>query len=209
MKQTLIEAPRRAILEMLKKEYHKEFEFPHVTELIYCLTKSYYDRVQPIQPTDKEMMLFATGYGMQKLIIPGRGVTGECEGIHWSADQLSMVVDGEVIVGELKCTRMSTSKTDLPEGWYKQIIVAHLIIFGLMGNYRPPFPDIVVWKLEFTETELIDNWEWLKMRWKMLDLMIKGAVPLEPTVWCMDWECPLSSKKAACRYQILCEGGVK
>ena len=217
MKQILVEEPRRVLLEGIKQHLHKDMPLPHVTELIYCLTKAYWQRTIPADLTDEEALLFSVGHGLQGLIIPGREVRGVCEGIHWSADQLDMAGDS-IIVGELKTTRKSARKDDIPDGWLKQIMaycyankttLAHLAILHMMGNYRPPFPMLKVWRLEFEQDEVEKNWTRLLFRWALLARALHDDIVPGPTKWCDAWECPLMSSKGRCGYELLCRVEMK
>lgn len=44
-------------------------EYPHLSDLLGCLTKSYYNQKQPIENTDKETLFFSIGFGLEKVIL--------------------------------------------------------------------------------------------------------------------------------------------
>lgn len=199
----------REILDRLVDEYVEEREYPHVTQLIYCLTKQYFDITQGTQPTDDELMLFAVGWGLERVLLESHAEPGEKDGIHYSPDFITL----RGAKAELKTTRMSSKKTagpvyELPEGWVKQIMAYcyangspkyQLVVLHLMGNYAPPFPQLVGLTLEFTEEELRLNWKWLTMRRDLLQVFLDESEPPTPFMNNMDWECQY------CRHKIVCD----
>lgn len=171
----------------------------HLTELIYCLTSSYWDRIMPM-PIEKEQALtMALGIGFEKLLIPPemRAKPGTCEGVDYSPDFWFK----DDMPSELKTTRMSTKKThtrDFPETWRQQImgycyaekkLEYGLSIVHLMGGYKPPFPEILAVKFKFEQQELQDNWDYLMWRRKVYIESFATQQPPTPTRWCQSWEC--------------------
>lgn len=177
----------------------------HLTELIYCLTGGYWDKIMPLPATKQQALLMALGIGFERLIIPVevRAAPGTCEGIEYSPD---FWFRGEM-PSELKTTRLSTKKTrkrDFPESWIQQImgycyavkkLEYGLSIVHLMGGYSPPFPEILGIKFSFTQEELKNNWDFLMWRKNVYIQGFADMQPPTPTKWCMDWECKY------CRYE--------
>lgn len=199
------------MLRDLGEEIKLEKPLPHLTELIYCLTRSWYERFQPMLPTDEETLLFVVGVGLEKvLLVPHRQQqVGEKDGIHYSLDFL----DYNDLPGELKTTRIGTKKVGphdgwLPATWKRQLLgylkavdskVGTLAVLHLMGNYSPPFPKLLVWRLRASFEELEENWAWLLERKRMyLECIEQGEIPA-PFVYCEPWECE------RCRYKLLCD----
>lgn len=60
---------RAEMLERLRQKYLTEKPLPHLTEVIYCITKSYYERVDKIEPTDKELQLWSVGFGLEDVLL--------------------------------------------------------------------------------------------------------------------------------------------
>jgi hypothetical protein len=58
-----------------------------------------------------------------------------------------------------------------------------------MGNYKPPFPEILGVTFYFTEKELKDNWDFLMYRKNVYIQAFADAKPPTPTRWSKDWEC--------------------
>jgi hypothetical protein len=193
-------------LEEGQKEYLSRL--PHVSELVYCLTRSAYNRLKPLPPNQRETMLFATGIGLEQVVLrPHRTKEhGELDGIHWSADWVDYV-EG---LGELKSTRLSANKgaDELPETWKKQMMAymkakgvteASLAVLHLMGNYAPPFPELRAWHMYAEQWEIDENWDWLLQRKAIyLDHVERNEVPKQFR-YNEDWECTY------CRYKLICD----
>lgn len=176
----------------------------HLTELIYCLTQAYWDKIMPLPYTKQQALTMALGIGLERVIIPEekRAAIGTCEGIEYSPD---FWYDGN-IPSELKTTRMSTKKTytrEFPVTWVQQImgycyaekkLEYGLSVVHLMGGYKPPFPEILGVKFIFTQQELNDNWNYLMWRKGVYIQSFADQMPATPTKWCQDWECKY------CRY---------
>ena len=81
----------------------------HLTELIYCLTSGYYDKIMPLPHTKQQSLTMALGIGLERVMIPElkRASAGTCEGIDYSPDFWYK----DDLPAELKTTRMSTKKT--------------------------------------------------------------------------------------------------
>ncbi len=176
----------------------------HLTELIYCLTSSYWDRLMPLPFGRQQAITMALGIGFERLLIPEekRAEPGTCEGVDYSPD---FWFHGDM-PSELKTTRMSTKKTytrDFPVTWQQQImgycyarkkLEYGLAIVHLMGGYKPPFPEILAVKFVFSQQELQDNWNYLMWRKNIYIQSFADQKPPTPTKWCQDWECQY------CRY---------
>lgn len=176
----------------------------HLTELIYCLSSSYWDKVMPLPYTREHALIMALGICLERVIIPEevRAKPGTCEGIDYSPD---FQFRGN-LPSELKTTRMSTKKTinrDFPVTWIQQImgycygekkLAYGLSVVHLMGGYKPPFPEILAVKFLFNQQELQDNWDFLMHRKSVYIQGFADMQPPTPTKWCQDWECK------TCRY---------
>lgn len=218
-------------LENLKASYEQRDNGKiHLTDLIYCLTRSYYDKTQPMPPTPEELMLFSLGFGLQRILVPKEQEAQEieCDGITLSPDFIS--VGGEL--AELKTTRMSTRQRtqdgqwedkDFPETWVEQMmgycyanqqcnVMAglqppdqledmeyDLLVLHMLGNYAPPFPQLIGWRLKFTQQELEDFWQYIQYRKLVLEEALRDQKPPTPYSWNRDWECK------SCRYKMQCD----
>lgn len=184
----------------------------HVSQLIYCLTRSYYDQVSPLPLNPGETLLFSTGLGLEAVLLrPHRkAATGETEGIHWSVDGL----DYEELtpLSEFKSTRLSANRgpEDLPATWVKQLLAymygtgegeAILAILHLMGSYAPPFPTLKCWHMYATKEEIQANWGWLQKRKKILEEHLAKGIQPKQFTYNEDWECTTGP----CRYLLICQ----
>lgn len=204
----LIENPRlrHEILNLLQQEYLVKKPMPHLTELVYCLTRSYYERMQPVPQTDKEIILFASGWGLERLLLAGeRKLEYGCiDGIHYSPDFLAFTE----LPGELKTTRMSHKRIvqeGLPEGWKRQIL-GYMHCLGVteyeLGIMFLIQADIVGFRVVATEDEIAENWTMLTTRAAIYLSHIQMEIAPLPYQWCMENECKFGG---GCRYNIKCE----
>ena len=210
--------------EQLEKELLQEIDDsmydgdrkqPSVSGMIYCLTKTYYgsemiteneDGVKREQHNEDQIMLFITGLGLEKTLLSGRQVSegGEYEGIQWHLDHFG--TDGRFM--EVKSTRgSSNSSDDISEGWRKQILAyfkvkniteGDLTILHLMGNYKPPFPQLRCWNIQSTQQEVDENWNWIKQRAEVYGSFVAAGTPPTPFKYNMDWECKYCNWKGLC-----------
>ena len=171
----------------------------HLTELIYCLTDSYWDRIMPLPINKSEALTMGLGIGLERFLIPEdmRAIPGTKDGIDYSPD---FWYRGKM-PSELKTTRMSSRKTierEFPETWMQQIkgycyargeTEYGLSVVHLMGNYKPPFPEILSVKFKFTQLELQEAWDFLLYRKTVYINAFADQKPPTPTRWAKDWEC--------------------
>src|SRR3990167_10796688 len=95
----------------------------HLSTYIYCLTKGFWEQQAPIAPNDTELLLFATGYGLQEVMTPSdsRAVVYNAEGIIYRPDATLPMLKSERLV-EMKSTRSGVKRYqegDLPETWMR------------------------------------------------------------------------------------------
>lgn len=193
----------------------------HLSELIYCLTKSWYKRRMPgFQPNEKETLLFSTGLGLESVMLRPhqQQVAMRLDDVHMTADFLTDF--STVIPGEFKTTRRGTKRfiqdaleDTVSEGWRKQVLgymkglsgytgrVREMImaVLFLMGNYSPPFPELMVWRVEATDEEVEENWEWIKERRKVYAAYLDTDDAPPSFQYNMPWECD------DCRLKVLCQ----
>jgi len=183
----------------------------HLSTLLYCLTRSYFDQTSPIEPTDEEVMLFALGLGLQDEFTPADAIVPvyEKEGITFSPDFV-LKLNGSGY-NELKTTRASMKKFlldgGIPETWIEYIKGGcymmgvkeyNLAVLFMMGNYAPPFPTVHSETLVFEPEELAANWDYLLTRKAVYEQSLTSKHPPEPFKYCKKWECE------HCRYYTIC-----
>ena len=211
----VIEDPQmsRLVLDHLISLYNinRKREGIHLSTLVYCLTRSFFDQVAPIEATDKEVMLFVLGLGLQDVLTPKTAETPmyEKDGITFSPDfALRLPSEKRVRYAELKTTRMSSSKESFPETWLEYIMggcymrginTYNLSVLYMLGNYRPPFPHLSSFILSFTDEELRDNWGRLMARKDVYCKALENNKPPTPRLWCKARECK------NCRYALQCD----
>jgi hypothetical protein len=185
----------------------------HLSTFTNCITKAYLDQKQASEPTEEELMLFALGYGLQDVLTPKDTVAPYVE-------KYSIVYRPDFLIPrnsldrltELKTTRKSAKNhwldELLPETWLaymkggcyiKDQVEYDLTVLYLMGSYNPPFPTIMADTFIFTDSEIADNWNWIKPRRDELARCLAEDTPPEPYKWCFSWECKF------CRNKLVCE----
>ena len=177
----------------------------HLTETVYCLTKSYYDKMNPLPHTGKTNLFFAIGLGLESVLFPSRLRAGEdCkDGIYFSPDLFLGAT-----WGELKTTRYGVKKFEeggwdaLPEGWRKQIMGycygKGVLEYNLMVLHIIP-AERRGYHLAFEQDELWDEWIQRLGRKAILEQALERHEPPEPFEWrAWDKECE------NCNYALRC-----
>lgn len=176
---------------------------PSVSDLIGCLTKSYYD-TEPggnLEPNDKTKLYFTIGLGLERNLLVSRKETpvyGVTDGIHWHVDSL----DGGLI--ELKSTRANPSKGEggISDRWLRQIksyLKANDLTEVDLAVIYLIQPDFIVWHLSFEQWELDEHWRWMQNRKDMWETAKATRTPIPAFSTNEDWECK------DCAYKLLCE----
>lgn len=197
------------ILRDISKDIYQEKEVGHTTELIYCLTKGYFNRFYPLPPTMDTTLIFAVGIGLESAMLAShkQHLRGELDGISYEVDVLMYDTD----YGEMKSTRLSSNKTPddgLPETWEEQVLSYmkvrgttefNLVVLHLLGNYSPPFPELKVYRLTATQEEIDENWQHLIFRKEVYQEFIEKREIPTPFRYNKEWECE------HCQYILVCE----
>ena len=183
----------------------REGKHPSITDLTYCLTKTFWDSQKETKrdPTDKTKMYFTLGLGLEQTLLQGfksEVKEGEVEGIWFHPD----VLDEDGLM-ELKTTRMAPTKAvpdQFSDGWMRQIkgylyclelldviyVVMHLIQAELRA-----------WRIHFEPEEIQENWKYLLRRKEVWDQAeATGNAPKSYT-YNQGWEC------RDCVYSLRCE----
>jgi len=196
------------MLADLAEEIRLEKKHPHVTELIYCLTRSWYNRFRPLPPAPKETMLFVVGVGLEQVLLKAhrQHLQGEVDGIHYDMDFLDYFDQA----GEMKSTRISLEKflERMPVTWERQVLSylhceqhtkCTLAVVHLMGSYKPPFPDFMCWHGEALPSEIAGHWAWMLERKEVYLHYCEIGEPPPQFTYNEDWEC------GYCAYKMLCD----
>jgi len=211
----------RELLDRLKKKYLTERTGTHVSTLIYCLTKGYFDMTDPLPPTDTEMILFSVGFALEEVILRDEDSPVPeplvLAGIHMSRDYVD-TIQGQGL--DLKTTRMYPGTDGEPkrgwsEGWKKQFMAYALAMESAkyLGDDSVELPEtfsygvaiiyisaaeLAAGTLTFTQQEVMDNWDYLLGRKEVYEAYIKADTVPTPFQWNEDWECK------NCRYRMRC-----
>jgi CRISPR/Cas system-associated exonuclease Cas4 (RecB family) len=195
------------LLEELANDIDRDLPIPTVTELIYCLTKGWFDRKNPIPRVPKTTCQFAIGVGLGEVLLKGlrTEVAGNLEGIHYHIDFLMPEPDSRL--GELKSTRYSVNKP--PEqwstGWHKQLL-AYMKARGVLeAVYSALFvipAEFKTWEVTAEQADVDFNWTWLQARRAVYMNHIHTHTLPTPFAWNEKWEC------GGCQYRTLCDAEV-
>jgi len=191
------------ITDHLVKKYQlheKRINLPdvHLSSLVYCLTKAYWDDKQHLPPTKREVMLFALGYGLQSEMTPAEAETPVIinSGIVYRPD---LVLRGRL--GEMKTTR-AKSGSPLSETWMEYMMggcfIKNTNEYDL-AVLRVISAELETYTIEFTDDELCDNWEYLIQRRDIVVDSLTHSIMPDPFKYNKEWECN------GCRYRIWCD----
>ncbi len=203
---------RAQMLAIIAEEY--ELAAPrggmHVSDLTGCLTKSYWKRREPEPLSETEIGLFSIGWGLERVFISRLHMEPlVVDGIVGTPD--FAFPDGTP--GDLKTTRMAPGGRkgedgfQMPEGWLRQFRAYRWMLnhtrpantqlwemarhqghnFGVVVVHLIQ-PELKVWQLQFSDTELEDNWTWLTTRANILENLLAGDNP-QPFQHNEEWEC--------------------
>lgn len=209
----------RELYERLRKKYHTEKPLPHLTEVIGCLTRSYFDRFEPLQLTDRELALFSIGFGLETVILRDEDTPApesvQLDGL-WLTPDYTTVSEGEL---DLKSTRMypgedGSPKRGLPEGWKIQFM-AYAYRWMLqqeqampVERYEIPYSvgivylgaaEIACGTFMFKRDELVENWAYVQSRKDIYMQYVEKQRCPAPYAFNQDWECNY------CRYSLRCQ----
>lgn len=193
------------LLEELAKDIDRELPIPTVTELIYCLTRGWFDRKNPLPRAPKTTCMFAIGVGLGEVLLKGlrTEIAGELEGIHYHVDFL--MPDGRL--GELKSTRYSVKKP--PEqwstGWHKQLLAYMKVRETLEAVYSAIYvipAEFHAWEVTAEQADVSGNWTWLQARRVVYMNHIENNTLPTPFAHNENWEC------GGCQYKVLCDAEV-
>lgn len=186
---------RRRILEHITPPRRDDGKI-HVSDLLYCLRKAYYEKTDPLPPTDKQKMYFARGLGLQVVLWGDDEPPGECEGISYSIDRLN-----EGMVEELKTTNLKSFKPT--DSWLHQV-KAYCYCTGTtkcnFGVFSLSITEIYGKTLVFTSEEIQETWTMILSHRDILDAALKNSI-LPAGVMDMKeekWQCK------ECAYRLRC-----
>ena len=202
----------RIILNALAKRYKllEKREGIHLSSLNYCLTKGYLDLKSPIEPTDRELLNFATGYGLQEVMFPCEAKLYEQDGITYRPDGTIQVnADDVQTLIEIKSTRSGMKRYvegDLPATWISYMkggcYMRGVNTYDLGVIYLSERPSALIHSetVIFEDIEITDNWRWLCGRRDIYKEAIDTDTVPPPRTTAPAWLCD------GCRYSLVCSG---
>jgi len=195
---------RQALFDAIRQRGHYDDvrEGIHLSDLLYCNYKSYYRKKGLTPPlSDEQVLLFMTGYAFQYFLFPkNEEKTYEKDGIICSPDvEDEYIAEIKMPLAEVKSTRMNMSKFRVEDNQHyieqcagycarKGVLSCDLIVFFVMGNYAPPFPNTKIFEINFTEEELKNYWLEFLRRKDVLEEALKNDTLPNPHFG-YDWEC--------------------
>lgn len=202
----------RKILDALTEKYHltEKREGIHLSTLINCLTRSYLDLVTPREPTDREVLVFSTGYGLEHVMSHSEAETDnlvECEGITYRPDNVFRIGKKSELV-EMKSTRIGMKRWNEngpPDSWIEYMLggcyimkTNHYNLAVILVAERPSAA-LVCETITFEDYEIEQQWEYITQRRDAYQMFIdKEEVPT-PFFFNKDYECD------NCRYKMQCD----
>lgn len=183
-------------------EEDRSGQHPSVTDLLSCLTKSYYNYSSgKLEYTKQTKIFFLIGLGLEQALLSTRkeqAIGGQTDGIFWHVDSR----DHGLV--EMKSTRASVKKQaggDFPESWilqtksYCKVIgtleVDVAIVYLIPADFR-------VYRISYSEEEIEDNWSWMLGRKEVWDRAVETGQAPASFMYNADYECK------ACQYLLLC-----
>ena len=203
----------RIILDALATKYKLlvKREGIHLSSLLYCLTKSYLDLKTPLEPTDTELLLFATGYGLQDVMTPDleEEYTFVTDGITYRPDTVFPVQQGSVEkLVEMKSTRAGVKRYqtgDFPTTWLTYMMagchIRNTKSYELVVIYvaERPTAKIISETVYFDSIEIEENWKWVLSRRDTYVKALETETVPTPREYCDSWMCN------DCRYTLPCD----
>ena len=207
----------------LEEKYLTKKPLPHLTEAIYCLTKAWWERTDPLSPGRDELLYFVVGFGLEEVLL--RDPTSppikseQLDGIWYTPDYLSGR-DGGV---DLKTTRMWPSdggepKKGWPETWLEQVMG---YAYAMQVQRQEGIPTEVPFSIAvmyvgkvglscftflFTWEELVANWQKMQGRARLLLTALAEGRPPTPFKHNREWECEHCCYLSRCQQTV--RGGV-
>lgn len=180
---------------------NREGQHPSITDLIDCLTKTFYNTYSPVEHSEKTKLYFLIGLGLERSLLikrKGQPTYGETEGIHWHVDS----VDEGLL--ELKSTRKNPKQGE--EGWSERWLKQIKGYLRAIGENEADLavvyliqPEFHVWRITFDKLELDIHWNWLQQRRAVWETAKATNIPPKAFTYNESWECE------GCQYKVLCD----
>lgn len=194
------------LLSRLRKKYLTDKPTPHLTELLYCLTRSWSDRFEPIASTDHELILWCIGFGLEEVLLRDSSRDAALKSVERDGVWLTPdYVAGREMV-DLKSTRMYFNSAGVPsKGWPEGWIQQFMAYAAQAGRTRYAVAVVALGQanlftgtFQFTQEELDNNWLYILGRRDAYNVFTSKRVKPQPFMWNKEWECEY------CRYYLKC-----
>ena len=202
----------RIILDALAVRYKllEKREGIHLSTLNYCLTKGYLDLASPIDPTDTELLNFATGYGLQEVMFPATdsSIFTKDEVIYRPDGILPVKIQDVEQLVEIKSTRAGVKRYqegNLPETWVTYMkggcFIRGVDSYNLSVIYlaERPSAKIISETVYFDTSEIEENWQWILGRRDLYKKALETETVPQPFTTAPSWMCK------NCRYKTVCD----
>ena len=200
--------------QRLRNKYVTPREDLHLTDLISCLTATYFNKTDPLIHDKQAVMFFAIGFAMENVMLrdianPNAPESEEVDDIYMTEDYVSLA-DGMGV--DLKTTRMSLNqdtgkpKYGWPDSWMQQFMAyarkrKSLVYSAAVVELIPARLTCITFT--FTQAELDENWRYILSRKETyVDAMFSAGGPPQPFKFNQDWEC--KNRTSTCKYFMRC-----
>lgn len=165
----------------------------HLSDLDYCLKKSYYRKLHPQPITEKQGIMFAIGYGVQNYLYDEKEVLIIVDEICCSPDYYKGI--------EIKTTRAGMKAFDPCKPQWLMRMMGYCKALGITEYLLSVIfvipADIKSWRFSFTESEIEANWRQVLKRKEILETAFSFEIP--PLIdYHQPWECKLCSYSGYC-----------
>ena len=177
----------------------------HVSDLVYCLREAYFRKIEPVDPTLKQLGFFVDGARRHKVLQEILGVECEVEVKRYGVvGHIDVMLDAPV---EIKTTR---ARSALPDHYFRQ-----LGFYAVMMNARHGY--LVIQRLNAAE----DPWEFYRVEWteeeiKEIDRELKrradqlrAALNFHDPSMLPEIEEDMRWKCRSCLYRERCKGRIQ
>ena len=198
---------KQKLIETLTEEYSEERIGIHVSDLVTCIRKTVFWKLQPMLLSETDLMLFVLGEGHHQIIqmLAGKGVASaeqkvELDGIVGTVDLLDNGVPIEIKTRRTK--DREPEDTHLKQLSYYMVMVQSnvgLLVYVMLNNLRDDEPKFICRTITMTDNELAGLKDELLYRRDLLAGAVETRNPFHVPGEGSDREC------LRCRYLKLCK----
>lgn len=181
-------------------------QHPSVTDLLRCLTASWWDAHRKVENSKKKETYFLIGIGLEKSLLAARKqnpTAGKTDDIFYHVDDFDQgLIEVKSFRGIIKKVELADGSFELPD-YYVQQVKSYCVMLGVsecdLGIIYIIPAEFEVYHVVFDEMELAFHRKWMHARrdeWAKAEL--RGKAP-ESYKHNKDWECK------DCQYKLLCE----